>query len=275
VSKPKDPEESHKSRCFMRAEAIRRNPQYRQEWETAFKSYRLSLQKEIEELFGSFSDSDYEMFSFEDSDEAKELAVRWGLTVALHPDDKSSWDDALFFVYLGVRAVDVLPNRVCKFQFLPEEIKVDYTPHLKDERYLTLRINLAKPKIQIMEEINAEIEKYLPLALSGKKKKVRGKAVDDLCWRIWNMYKKEGKSPWKIVQELNPGLKSLTAKGCTRKKCPEKLDFQTLTNKKKETYNNKSCGKKDSCLIAKALLKNVRDAIAKAEKQIASVSPIK
>jgi hypothetical protein len=88
------------------------------------------------------------------------------------------------------------------------------------------------------------------------------------------MNKKEGKSPWKIAQELNPGLKTLTAKGCTRKKCPEKMDFQALTNKKKETYNNKSCGKQDYCLIAEALLKNVRDAIAKAEKQIASISPI-
>jgi hypothetical protein len=84
---------------------------------------------------------------------------------------------------------------------------VDYSPHLKDERYLTLRIDLAKPKTQIMMEINAEIEKYLPLALSGKKKKVRGKAIDNLCWRVWDMHHEKGKSLLSITKIIYPHIK--------------------------------------------------------------------
>lgn len=192
MSTIKDPEETHKSCCFMHAEAIRRNPQYRREWEAAFKSYRPSLQKEMEELFESFEDSDCDMFPFEDSDEGQKLAWRWDLTIAIQPDEKSSWDDALSLVYIAVKAVDVLPNKECTCQFLSEGIKIYYTPHLKDERYLTLRIDLSKSKAQIMGEINAKIEHYLPIALSGKKKKVRGNAIDDLCWRVWDMYNKNG-----------------------------------------------------------------------------------
>ena len=142
--------------------------------------------------------------------------------------------------------------------------------------HLDIRIELTWPKEEIMNIINIVLDDALQeRENAGKKIKKRGLGVDSFPFRVWDMHKKEGKSPWKITKELNPHLQTLTAKGCTRKKCPEKLEFQTLTDKNKEDYNNKYCGKKDSCLIAKALLKNVSDAIAKAENQIASVSPIK
>jgi hypothetical protein len=140
---------------------------------------------------------------------------------------------------------------------------------------MDIRIDLSCPKQDIMSIFEIVLDNALQERQRvGKRTKTRGLALDYFPFRVWDMHKKEGKSPWRITQELNPRLQTLTAKGCTRKKCPEKLEFQTLTNKKKETYNNKYCGKKDSCLIAKALLKNVSDAIAKAEKQIASISPI-
>lgn len=142
--------------------------------------------------------------------------------------------------------------------------------------HLDIRIELTWPKEAIINTINMVLDEALQeRERAGNKIRKRGLGVDSFPFRVWDMHKEEGKSPWEITQELNPGLKTLTAKGCTRKKCLEKIEFQTLTDKKKATYNNKFCGKKDSCLIAKAFLKNVRDAIAKAESQIASVSPIK
>lgn len=141
---------------------------------------------------------------------------------------------------------------------------------------LDIEIDLTWPKQEIMKIFEMVLEDALQERESvGKKTKKRDLAVDSFPFKVWYMHKKQGKSPWKITQELNPSLKTLTAKGCTKEKCLDKIDFQELSNEKKENYNNEFCGKKDSCLIAKALLKNVRDAIAKAESQIASVSPIK
>jgi hypothetical protein len=140
--------------------------------------------------------------------------------------------------------------------------------------YLHITVNLFWPK----EEIKSIFELVLDKALderksAGKKAFTRGVAVDPFPLKAWYMNKKQGKTPWKITQELY-SLKDLTAKKCIRKNCPEKLEFDNLPIRRKKTYANKSCGKKDSCLIAKAHLKNIRDAIVKAERLISSIRPI-
>ncbi len=148
---------------------------------------------------------------------------------------------------------------------------------IRDEtlQSLDIKINLFWPKEEIMDIFELVLDKAKDERESaGKKAFVRSMSFDPFPLKAWYMNKKQGKTPWKITKEINQSLKTLTAEQCTRKKCPEKLDFQNLTIKKKENYSNKFCGKKDSCLIAKALLKNIRDAIAKAESLIASIHPI-
>lgn len=333
MGKPIDPWDSIEKSSVVRREVFKIHPIYRQEYEAAFQDYMQGLpsdaaarpQAELRE-------------SFIFSPQAGALCRRWGLKLALHPDD-DLWDTAPISAPLlfadARRAIKIIPFGPIRFNPPPPgtpcELKdiaaiveacapslLDMTPLLREGRYLRVEIDLLSSMGQIEAEIKDEVENFqaeihrwpkfeagpktivspIPFELledlwklrksrgdNSGKKPGRGPSLDIYLdeepasgpvtiFQVWNMNKKEGKSPWKIAQELNPDLKTLTVKRCTRKKCPEKLDFQTLTNKKKETYNNKFCGKKDSCLIAKALLKNVRDAIAKAESLITSVSPI-
>ncbi|MCX5887983.1 MAG: hypothetical protein NTY36_00860 [Deltaproteobacteria bacterium] len=256
MGKPIDPWDSIEKSSVVRREVFKIHPIYRQEYEAAFQDYMQGLpsdaaarpQAELRE-------------SFIFSPQAGALCRRWGLKLALHPDD-DLWDTAPISAP-QVENFQAEIHRWPKFEAGPKTIVSPIPFELLEDLW----------KLRKSRGDN-----------SGKKPG-RGPSLDIYLdeepasgpvtiFQVWNMNKKEGKSPWKIAQELNPDLKTLTVKRCTRKKCPEKLDFQTLTNKKKETYNNKFCGKKDSCLIAKALLKNVRDAIAKAESLITSVSPI-
>ena len=344
--KPKDPWDPIEKLSVVRREVFKIHPIYRQEYEAAFQDFLNGLpsdlavraQAELRE-------------SFLHSPQADEICQRWGLNLALHPDDEL-WDTApiaapILFADPGI-SVKVIPFGPMRFNppspenpwylndITPADITpalleacdpslLDMTPILREGRYLRVEIDLFKSIGQIELEIKDEVEKFKSVIHRSPKFEAGPQTIvcpipfEDLGWlwklrqsqedqaynivkkpgrgpsrdiyldekpasgpvtifQVWNMNKKEGKSPWKIAQELNPGLnpglKTLTAKGCTRKKCPEKLDFQSLTDEQKENYNNEFCGKKDSCLIAKALLKNVRDAIAKAESLIASVSPI-
>jgi hypothetical protein len=92
-------------------------------------------------------------------------------------------------------------------------------------------------------------------------------------FQAWVMNKREGKSSWKIAQELYPYIKSLAPQKCTIRKCDEKEYFKELTEKTKESYSVRICGKKDLCLEARARLKNVNDAIRRADLFISSIEP--
>jgi hypothetical protein len=278
MSKPKDLWELPIKRSVVRREVFKIHPIYRQEYEDAFQYYLRRLesalavrpQAELRKLFIY-------------SPQARELAQRWGLSLALQPDDEL-WDTPpgtapALFEDPGF-AVTVLPYGKVKTNPSPPENtldRIDITPLLKEGRYLCLEIDLFSSKGQIEVEIKDAVARFQATivrlskpeggpktnfphspsessidfywweteqvqedqASNVDKKPGRGPSLyiylDDrpvnspvTIFQVWNMNKKEGKSPWVIAQELNTELKTLTAKKCTRKKCPEKLDFQAL-----------------------------------------------
>ena len=94
-------------------------------------------------------------------------------------------------------------------------------------------------------------------------------------FQVWDMSKKDGKSLWKIAQELYPYLKSLTPQRCEYLTCEWRETFEALPQEEKELFSKQNCGKKDSCLEAQARLKNVKDAIERADMHISSIEPIR
>jgi hypothetical protein len=140
---------------------------------------------------------------------------------------------------------------------------------LKEGRFIQIEIDLFKPKTQILAEINMQIEFHLgevrgflvDESQSNKKGsplyrgiKVRGPAIDSYLeieggtvsiFEVWNMNKKEGKSPWKIAKELYPLIKG---------KSPREWD---------ENYSAE----------ARSYLRKVERALEKADKLIASTTP--
>ncbi len=328
MGKPKDAWDFPEKWSVVRREVFKIHPLYRQEYEAAFQDYINSLPSD---LAVKPKANLKEFFLF--SPQAQELCQRWGLNLALHPDDKE-WDTAsevtpLLFASPG-RAVKLIPFGPIRANPPPPEILrdlkdikditpamvkgidpslVDLTPVLRESRFLYIEIDLFSSMGQIEAEIkNAvgffqeeirrtpkfeagpqTIESQIPfeyfeplwwlrkpqggLPQKVSKKPGRGPSMDIYLdekpglgpvtiFQVWEMNKKESKSPWKITQELYARLKTLTVKGCTRKECPKRLEFRNLSKQEKGLYSNKSCGKKESCLIAQALLKNVRDAIA-------------
>lgn len=339
INKPNDTLDSVVRKIFIRREAIKRNPHYRQEFEAAFQFFREHLTK------AKAAPPEETLIEFQSSPEGRKLAHKWGLIQPVHPDREvcflkegqpapmpdgekyipKLWQCAPLLLADKGKAIEIigLPDDSLGDKIVTILRHLNFPAYyLTEGRYLMVKVDMLAPKNQVLGEIKylwdecqkgivameierrwlnqvrqfqeqgkplpplmeqlAELREQVEKDLHHKR---RGQAVDIrlteepsgghvTIFQVWDMNKKEGKSPWKIAQELNPDLKTLTAKGCTRKKCPDKLDFQTLTKKKKENYSNKFCGKKDSCLIAKALLKKVRDAIDKADSLIASVFPI-
>ena len=93
-------------------------------------------------------------------------------------------------------------------------------------------------------------------------------------FQVWDMKNKQGKSSWKIAQELYL-IKNMTPQKCTNTKCEEREYFKKLNGKNKEDYSGAVCGKKDLCYEAKGRLKNVKDAIRRANVFILSSNPDK
>ena len=334
MGNPKNPWDSIEKLSILRREVLKIHPIYRRDYEAAFQDF-------VNGLPPNLTDRPRpelrEAFIY--SPQAVDICRRWGLNLALHPDDEildSAPESApLLFADPGnaVKVISCGPVRFNPSSKNPWDLKdltpamvescdpsqLDMTSILREGRYLRVEIDLFKTMGQIKAEIEDEVEffqaeihrspkfesgpqtiespipfellegiwklrrspKDQPYNTAGKAG--RGPSLDiylaeqpasgpvNIC-QVWSMNKNKGKSPWKITQELYPYLKNLTEKECMRNKCPQKIDFKNLIKKNKET-NNKFCGKKESCLIAKALLKNVRGAIARVEKLIASVSP--
>jgi hypothetical protein len=151
-------------RSEIKKEAIRCNPLYHQEFETAFQSYRKNLPKDR----AAHPDRDL-IESFQSSDEGKKLCKRWGLEFALHPEDKL-WDVPLdhapaLFQDPG-EAVKVIPHE--KTRLIPvsdEESLLDHTTHLKNDRYLKVEIDLYASKTQIKGEIEYRVKRYQNLII--------------------------------------------------------------------------------------------------------------
>jgi hypothetical protein len=319
----------------VRREVFKLHPIYRREYERAFRDFVKRLPpNQVERTQAELREE------FIHSSQAAKICRRWGLSLALHPDDEL-WDSdpktaPILFADPG-RAVKIIPLGPIRFNPPSSEpwdlndlspamveacdpSQLDITPILREGRYLRVEIDLLKSMGQIEVEIKEEVESFQaqihrspkfevgPQSILSKipfesiewfwklrlprddqanigKKPGRGPSLDiyldeqsDIgpvtIFQIWKMNKQEGKSPWKITQDLYPRLRTLTAKKCTKENCLEYIDFQGVSDSKKEIYKNEFCGRKDSCLIAKALLKSVRDAITKTERLIASLKPI-
>ena len=187
MPKPKDPWDFIKKKSLMLQEAIKRNPQYRQEFEAAFLLFQAST---------SAGNPYHDQEAFNLTDEAKKLCQRWGLAFALHPDDKlldmQGFELAIFGHHC--MAVKMLPNGEAKvisfplrmilykkakpFPTPPEKTalkklvsrakvslnfikkSVDRRPWLRDGRYLRVDIDLSQSQAQIVAEIDSMVENY-------------------------------------------------------------------------------------------------------------------
>ncbi len=307
MSKPKDSWEFPEKLSVVRREVFKIHPIYRQEYEAAFQDYLNGLPSDLAvrpqaELRESFTYSP----------QADKICQRWGLRLALHPDDEL-WDTApeaapLIFAVPG-SAVKVIPFGPMRFNppsTDPWELKdltlamvdacdpslLDMTPILREGRYLRVEIDLLSSMGQIETEIKNEVEIFqaeihrspkfeagpktivspIPFELIEDVWKLR-RSRDDQAYNIaktpgrgpsldiyldeepasahvtifqvWNMNKKEGKSPWKIAQELYPLIKG---------KSPRDWD---------ENFSEE----------ARSYLRKVERALEKADKLIASITP--
>jgi hypothetical protein len=177
-----------------RFEALRRNEQYRQEWEIAFADYLSTLP-----LAQTINPDSLKREPFLNSPQAEKLANRWGLNFVPHPDDSSMWTDPNTIFKDQGWAVDIIRhgNAVVR-----PDGTVDRSPHLEDKRYLTLKIDLLRPKIQAINETSFLFDRYLT---EIGKKKTRGSAMDEeLHWKVWDLHHKEGMSLLAISRKCFP-----------------------------------------------------------------------
>lgn len=190
--------------------------------------------------------------------EGLKTARKYGLRMLWHYDNPL-WDPykvSLPFVFLQPLAIEVIPHGLPQWKSLGEkESTLDLIPHLQERRFLTLKIDLNKPKGQILEEVDYHIERYAALAgiiTTGRQGK-RGHKIDyylkgsnpkvSIC-EIWKKNKKEGKGAWLIAKEIWPDLEGYSP------------------NDYANNFNSQ----------AKKGLKRVEDAIDRADHLISSVN---
>ena len=235
-------------------EALRRSDNYRQDWETAF--YKFSERVKTQSESSGWSKNKLQ-FEFLSSREGRIARSKYGLQMPWHYDDPI-WnpnEDDLPPVFLENYAVEVVPKAPGDFVEIGENASIfDLSPHLEAERYLTLKIDLSKPKAQINQEIDYYYEKYLSLALPGKKKKVKGNSIDEFCWKVWDMQGNEReKSAWQITKELYPEIAP---------KYPQDWEINVDTGKLAPEAKK-----------ARRYLRKVERALKKAQKEIDSINP--
>lgn len=245
-------------------EAIRHSESYRRDRDSAFQKFVERVKQDFESPQDFHREWPLERLEFEFKfspfpGEGLKTARKYGLQMPWHYDDPL-WDpdnNGLPPVFLNPMAVEVIPHGKPAFKKLGKnESILDLTPHLQDRRFLTLKIDLYKPKTQIQWEVDYQVEKYVSLAdipKTGKPGK-RGPKIDHYVkgsdpkvsiYKVWQMNKKEFKGAWKIAKEIWPHLEG---------KSPN--DYH-------ENYNPQ----------AKKLLKRIEDAIKKADFLISSVKP--
>jgi hypothetical protein len=136
--------------------------------------------------------------------------------------------------------------------------------HLFENRFLPLLIDLSFPKEVITQDFNNMLDSYLPLVEKPSKRKsikpikhrVRGYSLEFnldeepqsgpvTIFQVWDINKKDNKSPWEIAQELYPQLKGTS--------------YRTYSKK----YDTN----------ARRLQKQIADAITRAQTIIDSITP--
>lgn len=257
-------------------EALRRNKHYKIDRENAFAAYMERLKAEGKRP----EDDPNAEFLFHASPEGSELARKYNLILPFDPKEPLFEPQKDYIcsgkVFLNDTAVNIIPHIAIPVSLGDADIPClgDDSPYLRNGQFLVLAINLQKPKKEIMMEFERQLEYFLS---EVKSKKIRGTAIDFhlvteigrmSIFKIWDMNKEKGKSPWKITQELYPYLKSLTPQECKYDACSDRANFLI-----KQPFGNKDCGKIALCLEAQARLKNVKDAIDRANFQIYSIKP--
>ena len=164
MSKPKNAWDIPEKWAEIKKEALRCSRQYSQEFEAAFRAYRETLSPNM----AGHPDCDL-IEPFQLSSDAQNLCQRWKLNFALHPDgqlwDSSPEDAPAFFKDPG-NAVEVIPHG--KPKYVIEKGRLDFTPQLREGRYLRLDIDLNASKGQIEAEFSYRVKQYQNLIIDGQ-----------------------------------------------------------------------------------------------------------
>jgi hypothetical protein len=257
------------SKIVKRWEALRRNTGYQ---DGRLAAYEAFLSRIISE--GTEPNNPDIKSLFYTSPEGLQFAHNYKLILPFDPEDDLGFNEwgvsKEYIISLGIftdaRPIDVIPQLAVHFSVQDHGPTRD-TGFLRDNRFLFLAIDLQKPKQEIRKEFERYLEAYFTEANPKKDtkhgKKGRGNAIDFYLetdvgkvsiYNIWNMNKKQGKSPSVIVRELFSYLKGLSSEKCKNSRC-------------KNEYGGQDCGKND-CFEFRARLKNVNDAIKTAHREI-------
>ena len=160
------------------------------------------------------------------SQEGKVVAQKYGLWVPYYYNDElwNPFTKRRFHVFrdtLPIRIITQGPEIVKRG---PDDeavigpdglITYDYKPHLRDGRFLTVELDLQGNVEEIKIIVASQIE-YYHRELYGKPHKERQKGIDFYIkaeqgnkvsiYELWEMNKKEKKTPWEITQILYPSL---------------------------------------------------------------------
>jgi hypothetical protein len=185
----------------MRWEALRRG-KYAEEWREIF----FKLVKETTRV--DLGDKDI-MDVFLESDEAKELAKKYGLLIPYPPSlpfeelFSDSQEPPPIFKDQEIITV-VSPNAaIIEWDSELRLTMVDLAPHLEDRRFLTLRVDIQYAKKEIRAAFEDILMVYWPCANPDREEK-RGKDLDSLCFEVYDLHHKEGMNLLQITRQVFP-----------------------------------------------------------------------
>jgi len=197
-------------------EYLRRNPHYRRDWDATFNQFaRAAPQNYPRERLTE---------EFLTSPEGQALARRYGLEMPYHYQDPV-WEpdlDPLPPVFQETAATAVVPHAPTATRpGSDEEILVDCAPHLKDGRFLTIRIDITRTDELIFSELKSHLWFYREVAEAAATKAVRDKFHYDPL-EMWDYVMTEtgGRLPsetelknilWRKAQEIEAGSKKENA----------------------------------------------------------------
>jgi hypothetical protein len=254
-------------------EGLKRNPQFRAECDAAIMEfievfYSPDILKELQEKmpydFGDPLKSPSIIRAWMDyAPIAERLGKRWGLIQAWHYECPDFPPPINYYVAYLKPVKEIKPTIQDSYDARKNPEKY----YLDDNGMLHIVINPRAPKGEIRKWVESEIDKFHPPVKGDK----HSKAEKD--FEYFDFYLK-GKSAWWITKKYNPSLINLTPDTCRKHNCDIRREYRILNQREMDNYVSNECGKKDGCLLAQALLKNVKDGIARAKNIINSIKPI-
>jgi hypothetical protein len=247
---PREPGGEINLKAKRRWEILRRTDNYRRDWDTCFTKmvHRLKTfvilghedygcEPDIEKMNEARAElmkdppawEDFLTNKFQrDWDEAKlkeeflyvtegrEIAEKYGLITPYHYGDPL-WDpfkDPMIDVFKDMLAVRIITQNPTSYKLSQDRktMIADHTPHLREERFLTIEIDLYEKQGMIRDLIKSQLD-YYQNSLKRPKTKERGRALDFYLYtekgkvsiyELWDMNKKSKKSPWLITKKLYP-----------------------------------------------------------------------